>query len=136
MSVSHNSSIIISEFDYQHLLSLCEKANTPAAEALEDEMGRADIVEALPEHIVAMNSSVTFIDLDSGEETRISLVYPSDAKVEDMKISILTPIGTALIGLRVGGKIDWPIPGGKVRRLQVTAVSPAPAPEPSPEKTQ
>ena len=99
-------------------------------------MGRADIVEALPENIVAMNSSVTFIDLDSGEETRISLVYPSDAKVEDMKISILTPIGTALIGLRVGGKIDWPIPGGKVRRLQVTAVSPAPAPEPSPEKTQ
>ena len=136
MSVSHNSSIIISEFDDQHLLSLCEKANTPAAEALEDEMGRADIVEALPENIVAMNSSVTFIDLDSGEETRISLVYPSDAKVEDMKISILTPIGTALIGLRVGGKIDWPIPGGKVRRLQVTAVSPAPAPEPSPEKTQ
>jgi regulator of nucleoside diphosphate kinase len=136
MSVSHNSSIIISEFDYQHLLSLCEKANTPAAEALEDEMGRADIVEALPENIVAMNSSVTFIDLDSGEETHISLVYPSDAKVEDMKISILTPIGTALIGLRVGGKIDWPIPGGKVRRLQVTAVSPALAPEPSPEKTQ
>ena len=129
MSGSHNSSIVISEFDYQHLLSLCEKADNPAAEALEDEMGRADIVETLPENVVAMNSSVTFIDLDSGEETRISLVYPSDAKVEDMKISILTPIGTALIGLRVGGKIDWPIPGGKVRRLQVTAVSPAPVPE-------
>ncbi|HSX84153.1 MAG TPA: nucleoside diphosphate kinase regulator [Cellvibrio sp.] len=129
MAASQNSSIVISEFDYQHLLSLCEKAGTPAAEALEDEMGRADIVKTLPENVVAMNSSVTFIDLDSGEETRISLVYPQDAKVDDMKISILTPVGTALIGLGVGGKIDWPTPGGKVRRLQVTAVSPAPSPE-------
>ena len=125
MSVNHNSSIVISEYDYQHLLSLCEKADTAAAEALEEELGRADILDAVSDDVVTMNSSVTFIDLDSGEETHISLVYPQDAKVEDMKISILTPVGTALIGLRVGGRIDWPTPGGKVRRLEVTSVSPA-----------
>jgi regulator of nucleoside diphosphate kinase len=125
MSVNHNSSIVISEYDYQHLLSLCEKANNAAAEALEEELGRADILSEVSDDVVTMNSSVTFIDLDSGEETHISLVYPQDAKVEDMKISILTPVGTALIGLRVGGRIDWPTPGGKVRRLEVTAVSPA-----------
>ncbi len=125
MPVNHNSSIVISEYDYQHLLSLCEKVNNAAAEALEEELGRADILSEVSDDVVTMNSSVTFIDLDSGEETHISLVYPQDAKVEDMKISILTPVGTALIGLRVGGRIDWPTPGGKVRRLEVKAVSPA-----------
>ncbi len=123
MSGKKNNSLVVSELDYKSLLSLCDRVDTPAAEALEEELSRADIVRKLPANIVAMNSSVTFVDLDSGEETNISLVYPQDAKVEEMKISILTPVGTALIGLRVGGTIDWPIPGGKVRRLEVTAVS-------------
>lgn len=123
MSGKKNNSLVVSELDYKSLSSLCDRVDTPAAEALEEELSRADIVRKLPANIVAMNSSVTFVDLDSGEETNISLVYPQDAKVEEMKISILTPVGTALIGLRVGGTIDWPIPGGKVRRLEVTAVS-------------
>lgn len=123
MSGKKNNSLVVSELDYKSLLSLCERVDTPAAEALDDELSRADIVRKVPDDVVAMNSSVTFVDLDSGEETNISLVYPQDAKVEEMKISVLTPVGTALIGLRVGGTIDWPIPGGKVRRLKVTAVS-------------
>lgn len=123
MSGKKNNALVVSELDYKSLSSLCDRVDTPAAEALEEELSRADIVRKLPANIVAMNSSVTFVDLDSGEETNISLVYPQDAKVEEMKISILTPVGTALIGLRVGGTIDWPIPGGKVRRLEVTAVS-------------
>ncbi len=71
-----------------------------------------------------MGSTVTFIDLDSNQENTVSLVYPEEANVAEMKISVLSPVGSALIGLRVGGAIDWPVPQGKVRRLKVTGVQP------------
>jgi regulator of nucleoside diphosphate kinase len=61
--------------------------------------------------------------LDTGEKSTVCLVYPLDANIEEMKISILSPVGMALIGLRVGGKIDWPLPGGNIKNLQVIAVS-------------
>ena len=119
-----NDMLIISVQDYERLLPLIEKNNTPASSMLDDELGRAEIVRdtELPEDVVIMNSSVTFIDLDSKEVLTISLVYPDNSNVEEMKISILSPVGSALIGLRVGGEIDWPLPNGKIRHLQVTAV--------------
>jgi regulator of nucleoside diphosphate kinase len=124
MSITRNHTLIISERDYQSLLPLTEKYTTPTAEALDDELGRAEIVRDIdfPEDVVAMDSFVVFLDLDTGEETELCLVYPGEANVEKMKISILSPVGTALMGLRVGGRIDWPLPGGKIRRLQVIAV--------------
>jgi len=116
--------LVVSSRDYQGLLVITEKYNTPAAGALDQELSRAEVVNTadFPCDVVAMNSSVTFIDLDSGERTTVILVYPQEADVDKMKISILTPVGTALIGLRVGGKIDWPLHSGKIRRLQVVAV--------------
>jgi len=122
-----NNTLIISEHDYQNLLPLTEKYKTSAVETLEDELGRAEIVRDtdFPEDVVAMDSSVTFMDCDTGEKSTVSLVYPMDANIEQMKISILSPVGTALIGLQVGGKIDWPLPGGNIRHLQVIAVSQA-----------
>lgn len=124
MPIANNQILIVSKSDYESLLPLAEKYETPAAEALDDELGRAEIVrdEEFPEDVVAMNSFVTFLDLDTGETTSLSLVYPGEANVEQMRISILSPVGTALIGLRVKGRIDWPLPNGKVRRLQVNAV--------------
>ena len=116
--------LYISERDYQSLLPLIEKYDTPASEALDNELGRAKIVRntELPVDVVAIDSRVTFIDLDTAEESTVTLVYPANANIEQMKISILSPIGTALIGLRVGGKIDWPLPSGRIRHLQVIAV--------------
>lgn len=124
MSIAKKNALFISKHDYQSLLPLTEKYNTLAAETLDNELGRAEIVSDadLPENVVSMNSSVTFVDLDTGEESTVNLVYPMDANIEQMKISILSPVGTALIGLRVGGKIDWPLPSGKIRHLQVIAV--------------
>jgi regulator of nucleoside diphosphate kinase len=118
------NSLIISKPDYQQLIKLIEQHDTPAAEALDIELSRADIVQDkdIPPDAVAMGSTVTFVDLDSHEEKTISLVYPNEADVTQMKISILSPVGSALIGLRIGGKIDWPVPQGKVRRLKVIAV--------------
>jgi regulator of nucleoside diphosphate kinase len=126
MSIAKKT-LYISERDYQSLLPLIEKYDTPAAEALDNELGRAKIVSntELPVDVVAMDSQVTFIDLDTAEESTVTLVYPANANIEKMKISILSPVGTALIGLRVGGKIDWPLPSGKIRHLQVVAVTQA-----------
>lgn len=116
-------SLVILETDYQRLQQLIEQNDTPAANSLDAEISRADVVTAkkLPADAVTMDSVVTFIDLDSNEEKTISLVYPVDANVDEMKISILSPVGSALIGLRIGGKIDWPVQG-KVRRLKVVTV--------------
>ena len=124
MRVKKESSLIISETDYQRLIQLIEKNDTPAAEALEVEISRAEIIKRkdFPVNAVTMDSTVTFIDLDSDEEKTISLVYPVDANVDEMKISVLSPVGSALIGLRIGGNIKWPVPQGKIRRLKVVAV--------------
>ena len=70
-----------------------------------------------------MGSTVRFKRADSQQETVVELVYPEQANVEQKKISILTPVGSALIGLREGGEIDWPMPNGKLTHLQVIAVS-------------
>lgn len=115
--------LVILETDYQRLLKLIEQHDTAAADALDIEISRADIVKTkdFPSNVVTMDSVVTFIDLDSNEEKTISLVYPADANVGEMKISILSPVGSALIGLRIGGKIDWPVQG-KIRRLRVVTV--------------
>lgn len=124
MRTKKENTLIISKPDYLQLIKLIEQHDTPAAEALDIELSRADIVQDkdVPADAVAMGSTVTFIDLDSNEEKTISLVYPNEADVAQMKISILSPVGSALIGLRIGGNIDWPVPQGKVRRLKVIAV--------------
>lgn len=118
------STLIISERDYQSLFPLAENLKTPFEEALDAELGRADIVpdKDLPADVVTMNSVVTFLDLNSSEETTVSLVYPREASVDLMKISILSPVGSALIGLRVGGEINWPLPNGSRRLLRVVNV--------------
>ena len=124
MRAQKESLPIISKPDYLQLIKLIEQHESPAAEALDVELGRADIVQSteVPTDAVAMGSTVTFIDLDSNEEKTIQLVYPNEADVTQMKISILSPVGSALIGLRIGGNIDWPVALGKVRRLKVIAV--------------
>jgi regulator of nucleoside diphosphate kinase len=79
-------------------------------EALETELDRA--------HVVAMNSAVLVKDLDTGAEMTLTLVFPSDAGLEQGKISILAPVGTALLGYRVGDTIEWKVPG-RIRRLRI-----------------
>lgn len=132
MSSKKINALVIGKTDYLRLMQLIEKNDTPAADALDLELSRAKIVETpkLPADVVAMDSIVTFTDLDSAEEKTIQLVYPQDADVAKMKISVLSPVGSALIGLKIGGTIEWPVPQGKVRRLQVTAVK---SPEAQPE---
>lgn len=124
MSKKNSGALIISQAGYQQLLNVIEKHPGSAADALDEEIGRAQIVtnHALPTDVVAMNSQVTFTDAETEEENTIQLVYPQHANVNQQKISVLSPVGSALIGLSIGGTIDWPVPQGKVRSLKVVAV--------------
>jgi regulator of nucleoside diphosphate kinase len=93
---------------------------------LEEELDRAEIVEgaAIPAGVVTMNSEVRLKDLDSGETKTYRLVFPNQSRTEN-SVSILAPIGTALLGYRAGDLIEWPVPKG-IRRLQVLDVTPQP----------
>lgn len=116
--------LIISKTDYEKLLPLVNSAGPEVAELLEMELSRSTVVDRLevPSNVVTMNSQVNFIDLDTKKEVSVVLVYPQDSNIEQNKISVLAPIGAALIGLRVGQTIEWPMPSGKSRRVQVLSV--------------
>ncbi|MBM4147407.1 MAG: nucleoside diphosphate kinase regulator [Nitrospira sp.] len=89
-------------------------------EELENELERAVLMDskAIPPNVITMNSRVLMKDLDTQEEMTYTLVFPADASVKENKISVLAPIGTAMIGYKVGDVIEWPVPSGQ-RRLKV-----------------
>jgi regulator of nucleoside diphosphate kinase len=90
---------------------------------LQEEIKRAKVVEQteIPSDVITMNSRVSLRDLDSGEHMQVSLVYPSAADAAAKKISILAPIGTAILGYRTGDTVEWEVPAG-VRRLKIEDV--------------
>jgi regulator of nucleoside diphosphate kinase len=117
--------IIMTDKDYGRLSQLLEQENSEETEKLWDEISRAQIVSQteVPSDVVTMNSLVRVKDIQSGKERDLIIVYPNQADVYLGKISILVPIGIALIGLRVGQSIDLVVPNGKTKRVQVTEVS-------------
>jgi regulator of nucleoside diphosphate kinase len=81
---------------------------------LEQELKRANVVipEEIPSNVITMNSQVSLVDLESGEEMIYTLVFPDQADLLNNKISIFAPIGTAILGYEVGDIIEWQVPGG------------------------
>ncbi|ODS61729.1 MULTISPECIES: nucleoside diphosphate kinase regulator [unclassified Arenimonas] len=123
--------ITVSTRDLARLEALLESPavrQLPAAQALGDELVRANVVEPadMPAGVVGMNSLVTCLDENTGETHRLTLVYPPQADADQGKVSVLAPVGSALLGLSVGQHIDWPMPGGRTLRLMVTAVQEQP----------
>ncbi len=120
--------IYITKADYERLRRLIDgrrgslASETGYLETLEQELDRAEIVEpdAIPRDVVTMNSEAVLKDLDSGEEKVYRLVFPSERRSEN-SISVLAPIGTAMLGYRAGDVIEWRVPRG-IRRLQVVKV--------------
>ncbi|MEZ0393359.1 MAG: nucleoside diphosphate kinase regulator, partial [Pseudobdellovibrionaceae bacterium] len=104
----------MTQTDYQKLSSLIDFADPVTAELLQEELDRAAVVltDQLPQDVVTMNSKVEFKDLDSGEDFVMTLVFPENANIKENKVSILAPVGAALIGLRVGQTMSWPTPRG------------------------
>jgi regulator of nucleoside diphosphate kinase len=88
--------------------------------ALADELESAEVVEpdSVPPDVVTMRSRVRVLDMVSGETATYTICYPTEANFEAGRLSILAPIGTALLGYREGDVIEWPVPGG-VRVLKI-----------------
>ena len=123
--MSNNPSIIVSRVDLQRLENLLDSLDdyTATAEALEAELSRAEVVAhtEIPAGVVTMNSRLRCREEGSGRELRLTLVYPDKAGGEGC-VSILAPVGSALLGLSVGQQIDWPGPAGKPLKLTLLEV--------------
>lgn len=124
------STICITETDKNRLSWLIETTrerdgveDREYLDKLEHELERATIVEAnaIPADVITMGSKVRLRDLVSGEANIYSLVFPRDADFNQGKISVLAPIGTAILGYRKGDTIEWQVPSG-LRRLKVDDV--------------
>jgi regulator of nucleoside diphosphate kinase len=85
--------------------------------ALESELEHARIMAAaeIPPDVITMNSKARLRDLETGEEMIYTLVFPDKASVEEGRISVVAPIGTAMLGQRVGDEVEWQVPAGAVR---------------------
>jgi len=120
--------IFITEADFEKLKRLIEGRRSTGVDAehlnkLEQELERAEIlndIDTVPPDVVTMNSEVRLLDLDSGEVKVYSLVFPFQARSENA-LSVLAPIGTAILGYRIGDVIEWRVPKG-IRRLKLLDV--------------
>jgi regulator of nucleoside diphosphate kinase len=128
--MSLKNRIYITEFDMKRLKGLIkfaeerwDKRVVQNLEELDDELDRAEIVkpEEIPVDIITMNSTFRLRDLDTGEDVIYTLVFPAKADSAKGKISILAPVGTAVLGYRVGDTVEWEVPGG-LKRLRVEEV--------------
>ncbi len=123
--MSSTPAITITRLDLQRLERLLDSLEDfgPTAEALETELARAQVVshDEVPAGVVTMNSRVHCREEGSGKDYHLTLVFPEDAGGEG-RVSILAPVGCALLGLSVGQQIDWPGPGGKALKLTLLAV--------------
>lgn len=117
--------LIISDTDYARLSAL------ESNELLSYELSRAVVVPAnqVPPNVVRMHSRVVYLDESNGIRREVELAFPDDADLRYGKISILSPVGSALLGLKEGQTIDWSFPNDPCRRLRVVSVAQATARE-------
>lgn len=121
--------IYVTKFDMDRLTELIDglravpKANQANLDLLEKELYRAVLVEPqeIPQDTVTMNSRVSVTDVASGEKATYTLVFPSAANIATGKLSILAPLGTALLGYRTGDIVEWPVPSGR-RKLRIEEI--------------
>jgi regulator of nucleoside diphosphate kinase len=119
--------IVISSLDADRLAKLLDSLPNqafPGREELEAELARAEIVppQEVPPNVVTMNSTVKFSIQSSSKEFYLTLVYPKDVDPDGGTISILAPVGSALLGLSKGDEIEWPNPGGHMLRVRIEDV--------------
>ena len=113
--------IVISSTDYDRLYALLDKLPDSATTALlSEELERAEIIDAgsIPPDVVTMHSTVMFTILSTQKSFTYKLVYPHEAKSNEL-LSILTPVGSALIGLSVGQEIEWPLGNNRSTTVRI-----------------
>jgi regulator of nucleoside diphosphate kinase len=129
ISIMKKPKIIITDRDHEILSKmLAHRAHVPRkrseVQPLEEELHRAEIVPPykVPPDVITMNSRAELLDLDTGERMEFTVVLPEEANLSEGKISILAPVGTGMLGYRMGDAFEWPAPNG-LRRLKVIHVS-------------
>ena len=129
--MSTNPRILISRSDFDRLQRLVEQhvegRDAALVERLEQELLRAEVVEEVPSDVVAMNSTVLFEEEGTGARRQVRLCDPLEARGEPGALSVLAPIGSALLGLSVGQSIEWQVPSGR-RRIRIVALPQAALP--------
>jgi len=110
--------VIVPETDLERL------SQFSSSEPLQGELARAIVVsdEAVPADVVTMDSRVSYTDESTGVSREITLVYPHESDGTQGRVSVLAPVGTALLGLSAGQSIEWDFPDGRRRRLTVDRV--------------
>ncbi|MFO7325674.1 MAG: nucleoside diphosphate kinase regulator [Pseudomonadota bacterium] len=131
--------IIIPAGDYDRLMDLAgaaERLAPDVADYLTRELTRAQVVpdQEFDAAVARVGSLVTYIDEPGGQRRTVKLVWPMEASLPDNRISVLTSIGAALLGMRAGQSIDWPSPVGGARRLTVVDVQAPRNTEPMPDR--
>ena len=120
--MSKSPSIVLTRLDIQRLDEVLDSLDGPIdlMEALENEILRAKVVShnSVGPDVITMNSRVRFVDESSGREMVLTLVYPDKAGGEGT-ISVLAPVGIALLGLKKGQSIDWTGPNGRLLKLKI-----------------
>lgn len=123
--------IYITELDLERLTRLIENAmdsddqgDREYLQKLQEELDYGKIVPStrIPKDVITMNSRARLVDQDTKAVQEFTLVFPEDADVAKGKISILAPIGTAMLGYRVGDVFEWDVPAGR-RRLKVEEIT-------------
>lgn len=119
--------IIVSSLDLARLELLLESLPPLQSQALDgllDELARAEIVEPqdMPSNVVTMNSRVRFAIDKPDQEFSLTLAYPKDINGADDQLSVLSPVGSALLGLNVGDRIEWTRPDGALFEVSVLDV--------------
>jgi len=124
-----NHPIQVTTFDLERLRNLIEtyrssgKVKKEPLDELEKELDRAVVVDPseISGEVVTMNSTICMEDMHTGDQRTISLVFPSDADLDRGKISILAPVGMALLGYRKDATIEWKVPSG-IRKFKITRI--------------
>lgn len=114
--------ILLTETDYQRLNSLV--SGKRHLEELENEIEGAQIVapNEIPSDLVTMNTTFRYLNVTDNKTGEMTLVYPHHADSKEKKISVTAPLGSALLGLRVGEEIEWTFPDGQTRELRVMEI--------------
>ena len=125
--MSSTPPIIVSSEDRALLLQLVASGGGGATAELEAELERARVVPSheVPDDVVVMSSQLEYEVEPTHQRRRLTLVHPREADPDAGRVSVLAPLGAALLGLRVGQSIDWRMPGG-MRRLRVLSVARTP----------
>ena len=121
--------IFITAFDKKRLdelVAVARKFGEHARDDLDDlavELARAKVIEPkkVPANVVTMNSKVILHDLDTSEDLTYSLAFPNEADIDSGAISVLAPVGTAILGYQEGNVVEWSVPSGK-RRIRIERI--------------